>query len=381
MMESPASGKAPEYDGRDVCRNRRPRKERQMNRRWLALMGALVVVALLVGGCQNQPTAEEIVARMREVEASTEDVHGVLEVGVHDVGKDEQVVVEVWEKKPDKTRVETLESSDPDLAGAVIVGDGQQVWMYSPAENRVLVSEVGADEPSSPRDLIRFMEQIIQRMLDASEMKLLGEEDVAGVPTYKLELTPKEGEDAILPVDAKVTLWVDQERWVVLRAHMISDLLGEASMRVRSFELNTGLGDDLFQFEVPEGAEVASVESRQPVPLTLDEARAEAAFLLVPSYVPEGATLISVFSVDDAYVLHYDHSTTSFTIMQGWSPAEGEIPQGQTTEVTLRGQTATLITDASLGNSFLTWVEDGVTITIAGRISEDEILEVAESLQ
>ncbi len=46
----------------------------------------------------------------------------------------------------------------------------------------------------------------------------------------------------------------------------------------------------------------------------------------------------------------------------------------------MRGQTANLIAD-SLGNNFLTWVEDGVTITIAGRISQDEIMKVAESLQ
>jgi hypothetical protein len=57
-----------------------------------------------------------------------------------------------------------------------------------------------------------------------------------------------------------------------------------------------------------------------------------------------------------------------------------EAPTGQKTEVTVRGQTANLIAD-SLGNNFLTWVEDGVTITIAGHISQDEILKVAESLQ
>jgi hypothetical protein len=57
-----------------------------------------------------------------------------------------------------------------------------------------------------------------------------------------------------------------------------------------------------------------------------------------------------------------------------------EAPTGQKAKVTVRGQTANLITDG-LGNSFLTWMENGVTTTIAGRISQDEILKVAESLQ
>ncbi len=352
-----------------------------MSKRWFVAVSLLVVIALMLGGCQDKPTAEEIVDKMREVEASTDDVHGVLEFGIHDVGEQQEMVVEVWEKRPNKTRLQMLESSDPELAGAIVVADGQDVWIYFPEENRVLTGEVGPDEPTSPRDIIQFIDEIIQRMLDTSDARLVDEEQVAGTPTYVLELTPKDDDDTILPVGSKATLWVDQERWVVLRAHFISDLVGEAWMRVRSFELNTGIADDLFEFEIPEGAEVADVESRRPVPLTLDEAKAQADFLLVPAYVPEGATLIDVFSVNGAIVLYYDHSATSFTIMQGTPPGADEMPSGQLTEVSVRGQTARLVTDEALGTSFLTWAEDGVSITIAGHISQDEILQVADSLQ
>jgi hypothetical protein len=66
--------------------------------------------------------------------------------------------------------------------------------------------------------------------------------------------------------------------------------------------------------------------------------------------------------------------------MQGSSPEMREMPNGQATEVTVRGQAGTLLTNDQ-GNSFLTWEEEGVTITIAGRISQDQILQVAESLQ
>jgi hypothetical protein len=40
-----------------------------------------------------------------------------------------------------------------------------------------------------------------------------------------------------------------------------------------------------------------------------------------------------------------------------------------------------MIGDETGGNTFLTWTENGVVITIAGRISQNEILQVAESLQ
>jgi hypothetical protein len=79
-------------------------------------------------------------------------------------------------------------------------------------------------------------------------------------------------------------------------------------------------------------------------------------------------------------LLRYDHSTVSFTIKQERASEVGETPVGQTTEVSVRGQTGALVTDG-LGNSLLTWMEDEVVITIAGHISQEEILEVAESLQ
>jgi len=273
-----------------------------------------------------------------------------------------------------------LEANDPELAGAISVTDGQQFWAYQPSQNEVVVGEVGPDEPSSFRGVIRDMEDIIRQVLDATDVKLVGEEDVAGVATYKLELTPREGDEAILPAGSQVTLWVDQERWVVLQAYFSGGIAGEGQMRVRSFELNTGIADDRFQFEIPEGAKVTRAEDKQLKHLTLDEARAQADFLLVPTYVPEGVTLIDVLTMGEAFILHYDHSTTSFSVIQGPSDGVREAPMGQKTEVTVRGQTANLITDG-LGNNFLTWMEDGVTVTIAGHISQDEILKVAESLQ
>jgi outer membrane lipoprotein-sorting protein len=353
-----------------------------MNNRWSIVASILAILSLLLGACQSRPSVEEIVAKMKEVEASTEDAHGVLEVSIHALGIDQETVVEVWEKHPGMARADMLETSMPEYEGAVVVSDGQQVFVYLPEANKVVVEEIGPGEPSGPRYAIELMEEVIQYVADTSEGRLVGEEEVAGVPTYKLEFTPKEGGEAFLPAGSTATLWVDQERWVVLQAHLIGDAVGEARMRVRSFEVNTGLGDDLFAFEMPEGVEVETAEDREPVYLSLDEARAEAESLLVPDYVPGGATLVEVFKVRDTYVLYYDHQTdASFTVMQGPGfPAE-DMPLGERSEVTVRGQQATLIVDHVAGNRFLVWTEDDVTVTIAGQIATDEILAVAESLQ
>jgi outer membrane lipoprotein-sorting protein len=353
-----------------------------MDKRWYLGLSLLVATSLLVVGCQNQPTAEEIVAKLQEVEASTEDAHAVLEIDIQGQGVDENLTVEVWEKKPNKFRAAVLESSDPDYSGAVTVADGQQVWMYQPSQNEVVVGEVGPDEPSSPRDMIRELDQVIQRALDTSQVNLAGEEVVAGEKTYKLELTPTESEEALLPAGSKATLWVDQDDWFVLQAEISGDLLGKGLMSVQSFELNTGLEDALFQFEVPDGVQVTDIQDKRPTSVTLDEARAQADFpLLLPGYLPEGVSLIDVLAMDGAIILRYDHSPTSFTIIQGSAGDPMPLPLGsQQSEVTVRGQTASLFSDEGPSN-LLTWTENGVAITIAGHIGQDEILEVAESLQ
>jgi outer membrane lipoprotein-sorting protein len=353
-----------------------------MNNRWLVVLSVLVALSLLMAACQSQPSVEEIVAKMKEVEASTDDAHGVLELSIDALGMDQEMVVEVWEKAPNKTRAEMLESSRSEFEGSVVVSDGQQVWVYMPDANKVVVGEIGPGEPSSPRYAIEMMEKAIQYVADTSNVRLIGEEEVAGVPTYKLEFTPKEGDEAFLPAGSTATLWVDEERWVVLQAHLIGDAVGEGWMRVRSFEVNTGLADELFVFEVPEGADVETAESREPVPLTLDEARSEAPFLLVADYVPDGATLVQVFKVGEAYVLHYDDRVdTTFTIVQGPALSPEDVPLGKSSQLTVRGQQATLITNEVSGNAFLTWEEGALTITIAGQVSADQILMVAESLK
>jgi len=370
-----------------------------MNKRWSIGLCIVMALSLLVGGCQNRPTAEEIVARMKEVEASVENAHAVVEFSLRSSAKDLDLTVEMWEQTPNKFRAEVLEASEENLAGMVSVTDGQQVWIYHPGENEALVGRVGEfgmDEPLNPRQVIEFMQEGIQRVMDTCDVELVGEEDVGGTATYKLEFTPRTGEEAALPIPIdKGTLWVEQERWIALRAEFEGGTLGRGSMRVRFAEFNMGVDDDRFRFDVPADAEVIDVADTRPTPLTLEEARAQAGFtLLVPGYVPDGATLIYVFSANGAFTLHYDHSPVSFTVTQRLLE-EGEdleqqtkerfsrqVEEGQVTvsDQAMRGQTAILITDA-LDNSFLTWAEDGVVFAVAGRISQDEILAVAESLQ
>jgi outer membrane lipoprotein-sorting protein len=347
---------------------------------WIAC-GLLLAVSLVLAGCGKQITAEEIVAKMQETLDNTKDAHAIVAGSVDAEGLRTAVTVEVWEKSPDKLRAQVLEASEPDLAGSLLVSDGEQAWAYNPARNLVMIGEAAEMETPLPQEMLVSLQETIQELLNATDVKLESEEELAGQEVYKLTLTPKEGGEMDM-VDGTATLWVDKKQWIVLKATFEAIGVGQGSMEVQSFDLNPGLADDLFKFEVPEGAKVVDMQAQEPVPLSLDEARALAGFpLLVPEYVPEGATLIEVFRVDDSFVLRYDHSTqVSFTVMQGPEILDS-LPLGETQEMTVRGQNATVISDEVGGNTFLYWTENGVMVTVAGHIPLDEALQVAESLK
>ena len=352
------------------------------HRSWIAF-GLLLVLGLALAGCGNRITAEEIVARMQDTVNNTEDAHAVVSGRVNAQGIEISATAEIWEKWPNKVRAEVLEASQADLVGSIVVSDGQQGWAYEPARNVVRVGAAGEIETPLPEEMLTELRDVIQAVLDASDVELVGEETVLGQGAYKLTLSPKEdAEQSFFPGNGTATLWVDQEKWIVLKAEYEGGTFGQGSLEVQSFELNPGLSDDLFTFAVPEGATVIDIEAQTPVPLTLDEAKEEAGFsLLVPAYVPAAATLIEVYRVEESFVLRYDHSPeVSFTVIQGPELASPP-PLGQAQNVSVRGQSGTAITDEAGGTTFLYWTEGAVTVTVAGRISLDEALQVADSLE
>ena len=362
-----------------------------MKAKFWIVTSLLLVLGLALAGCGPQITAEEIVDKMRETLENTDDAHAIVAVDVSAQGINMSVKAEVWEMSPNKFRAEVLESSQPDTQGMIMVSDGQQGWFYDPAHNQVMVGDVGDLETPLPQEMLAELQDVIQQILDVTDAKLVGEETVVGREAYKLTLTPKDGADSdIFPGGGAPTLWVDKEHWIVLKAEYVADAFGQGSVEIQSFELNLGLDSDLFTFDVPEGVDVVDAKAMEPVPLTLDEAREQAGFqLLVPEYVPEGATLIEVFKLGDSMILRYDHALqVAFTLVEGseiseLAPFEAQASKltAKTQDVTVRGQSGTALTDEVGGNTLLYWTEDGIIFTIAGRISLDQAIEVAESLQ
>jgi outer membrane lipoprotein-sorting protein len=210
---------------------------------------------------------------MQETVDSTQDAHAIVVAEVNAQGIELSAKAELWEQMPNKVRAEVLEASEPSLVGTVLVSDGANGWFYEPARNLVTVGAMEELDTPLPQEILVGLQEVIQQVLNAADVELVGEESIAGREAYKLEASPKEGaEHQLFPGNGTATVWVDKDQWIVLKATYTAGAFGQGSMEVQSFELNPGLSADIFSFEVPEGAHVEDVETQQAVPLTLDEA-------------------------------------------------------------------------------------------------------------
>ena len=368
-----------------------------MSRKAKRLLVLLVaILALGVGGLalaafNGNPSPKEILTRTAETLDAAQDGHALLRVEADTPDKSGWATVEVWGKKPPeedsdahpKFRAEVRETSDPEAQDAVAVSDGEQFWLYVPARNTVwtgAVEEMRDHEGKPPFD---SLQAVVDCLLQVSEATLLGTEEVEGHEAYKLQFVPRPEE---LPEAAAAggtgMAWVDRTRWVPLQATFDGGSMGQGRVTAKRVELNVGLSDDLFTFQIPDGAEVVPVEDRKPQHLSLAEAEAAADFdLLTPSYLSEGATLVDVVKMGNTIVLRYESAQGPFAVSQGTDGRAVEPPPTSGEPVSLRGTTGTLFTNERGTKVFLVWTEGGRTFTVSGAISGAEALRVAESLR
>jgi hypothetical protein len=261
------------------------------------------------------------------------------------------------------------------------------------------------------------LDKEIDKVLNAADIKMAGTEKVAGVDTYKLDVTPKpdaaelldlpsafQMQAGVLIKDVKATLWVDQSRWVPLKLVVVHPNIGEFTYTASGMELNKPIEDSQFVLQVPPGAKTvdldATHDSLAPKTTTITEAREiatkEGWKLLEPTYLPENATLIEVRSLPNLPVrpilLTYSSPSTDFTIMQakgGMESMLGDSFSGRndsasaTQNVTVRGVQAVAFSPESAEWTSLIWKEKSsdLMVAIRGKITVDEAVKIAEGLK
>jgi outer membrane lipoprotein-sorting protein len=368
---------------------------------WLIAGGVIVLAALVSAFVAMQPSAKDILTQTLETSKTIENGHAIVNFSVESPEEKAFGTVEVWgvhgEDGPGAFRLEVLETDKEEAVGAVIVSDGETVWVYLPAKNTVLTGtaeeakammkekqpmreEFDMEEFDRPENV----DEAVDKLLEYFEAQRTGSDTIADSDVYALELKPipEQMPAEYTAVGGLVNLWIDKNRNLPLATAYTGGSMGEVRVTALEIEVNQGVDEALFTFEIPDGAEVKGFADMKPELLTLDEAAASAEFeVLTPDVVPDSATLIDVLNVKGMIVQQYTlPDGGSFSIAQGQTD-EAKKPFTEEQAVEVRGVAGSLFASEENDKVLLTWSEGEVSFYIAGNLTAEQALAIAESLK
>jgi outer membrane lipoprotein-sorting protein len=368
---------------------------------WIIIGSVILLSAVLSGFVLLQNSAEDILTQTLETMKTIKDVHAVIELNVDSIERSANATIESWvrhtENGPGAFRIEVLETSEEKATDALAVSDGETLWVYAPSMGQVFVGsaddakamlaekehEMGSFE-GGDFEHPENTEEVVQKLLEYFTAEKAGTEIVADSAAYALKLQPipEQMPAEYAAVGGFITLWIDKEQSVPLGFEYAGGNFGEISATVLEIDINTGLEDALFTFEISDNVEVVPFADLAPQSITMDEAADSIEFeILTPGELPQGATHVDILEVRGTVVLRYTlPEGGSFSVVQGSSDEAPEQPtEGQPLDV--RGVSGTLFVDDDGSQVLLTWREAGLFYYIAGDLSADQALVVAESLK
>lgn len=351
---------------------------------------ALVILALFTSGCtEKEPSAEEIASRMLEKQNSIEDysytMHMTYYIGEEVVENEFKTIY----KKPHMTKnfIEKPGGEEETL----VLSDGEFRWTYAPGTNTVMKTKI-PETPELTEDDYLF---IIGITLNDTNVSLLGTEEVEGREAYLLEATPKEtGEDT--PAYSMIVR-VDKETWMFLGYEMYdSNETLTSKVEIRDLKVNTGIPDSEFEFKIPEGATIKTMDPGEielPEELSLEEAEERVVFtILVPEYLPEGyefshATAYNTSETSpegqaaETIILNYEKGDEGIIITE--TVYENQAPEAaimNTAEnITINEKDGKYLSFGDMKK--LRWEIGNTDLSLTASLEKAELLKIAESIR
>ena len=207
-----------------------------------ALLVSLLAL-LLAPAAATAEDAQDVLTRVRKKYDSITDATLAFSQDVRFplAGINQRLEGRLLLKKTNKYRVE--------LDGQTIVTNGQTVWSYAAATNQVLIDRFKLNERTlSP-------ERLLTTAPDEYASSVVGKEKVASTETIVLLLTPRSESSSV----KSLKLWVDEGTSLVKQVLLVDVNSRETQYTVRDIDINKGLEDSRFVFDIPEGVEVVDL--------------------------------------------------------------------------------------------------------------------------
>jgi len=349
---------------------------------------------------QSTPTpapaqGQELLTKAGQNLRTAKTLHAIFDITIVGTAVNGTISTEVWNISPDKSRTVVLQSTIKQFStGSITVSNGKQVWQYDHAKKVVYTGQVsnntGTPTAGTGRDQTQFIMNIVQSVFTHSNATLVSSSaSINGHDVYDIQVTsPASAQSSSTGSGSgnfnyNGDVYIDKASMLPLQVKLTIQGFGQVTLGLPTLVLNQPVDNSLFIFVPPTGVQVLpfpKTTTSDTGAITLEQAQQQAGYHLLS--IPSSHTEYQLQGVDalgapgnQIFTLNFAKGNTTFAISEGKSLANLPV-SGQ--QVSVRGTTATL---SSSGNTItLTWTEKGVGIQIAGNVSKDGLLTIANLL-
>lgn len=241
--------------------------------------------------------------------------------------------------KPDKTRTEYFAPAM--LGGVIFIQNGQDSWRFSPqrdAWRKLTCPKTGLPDMLSQEALTNF------------EMRLVGQDKIAGREVYEIRAVPKRAGES------SRRLWIDRDHYVVIGTQ-VENSTGRVITRSEFTKIEFNPPDiDRSIFKVSGKVETPAKTTELPFKV------------LKPTYVPSGYRLVDIDTLivqrTPSVHLQYSNGASTISIFQRKSDSALVGPRA----------------GGKMLNVF-TCSRGGMQFTLIGSVSRPELRKVADSIK
>lgn len=375
---------------------------------WKAMLPFTVLLMLVLAACgsssatqtpvQSTPTpapaqGQELLTKAGQNLRTAKTLHAIFDITIVGTAVNGTVSTEVWNVSPDKSRTVVLQSTIKQFStGSITVSNGKQVWQYDHAKKVVYTGQVsnntGTPTAGTGRDQTQFIMNIVQSVFTHSNATLVSSSaSINGHDAYDIQVTSPASAQSSSTGSGNFNyngdVYIAKASMLPLQVKLTIQGFGQVTLGLPTLVLNQPVDNSLFIFVPPTGVQVLpfpKTTTSDTGAITLEQAQQQAGYHLLS--IPSSHTEYQLQGVDalgapgnQIFTLNFAKGNTTFAISEGKSLANLPV-SGQ--QVSVRGTTATL---SSSGNTItLTWTERGVGMQIAGNVSKDELLTIANLL-
>jgi outer membrane lipoprotein-sorting protein len=368
---------------------------------WRVILPFTFLLILLLSACGGSSTSQapakptptpvqgqQLLTRAAQNLRAAKTLHAIFDITTAGPGVNGTLKTEAWNASQGKSRTVVLQSTLSQLpTGSITVSDGKQIWHYDPVKKIVYTGPVSENAATS-QDENEFIMNIVQSVFRQGNATLVSSSaDVNGHDAYEVHVASTASRQSASAGSGNFNydgdVYIDKTSTLPLRVKLTVQGFGEVTVDLPTLILNQPVNENLFTFVPPAGVKVLpfpKTGTSNTGTITLAQAQQQAGYHLLS--IPASQAAYKLQGVDalgapgnQVFTLNYVKGNTTFAISEGKSLAN--LP-GSGQQISVRGTTATLST---VGNSTtLTWTEKGVGVQIAGSLSKDDLVTIANML-